>query len=189
MLEDDVVKKLAEVKTYYEKRANEMEKEVSMLRSLLKIIDKMLAEKSFKKIDISKTKPVSSTSEYKETISIKATDGTSLANIHVCEDEIKLVPNTEINFDINSPPFKAFLITRILDKMREKDIELAKKGGINVDEIFSYRVKQKDDFLKEIIIENYGDERRLYELRNAIRWTLQRVYEKMASPEDLSQTN
>jgi len=186
MLEDDVVKKLAEVKTYYEKRAIEMENEVSMLRSLLEIIDKILAEKSFKKIDMSNTKSLSETSEYKETISIKATDGTSLANIYVGEGQIKLIPNIEINFDVNSPPFKAFLITRIFDKMREKDIELAKKGDINVDEIFSYRVEQKDDFLKEIVIENYGDERRLFELRNAIRWTLRRIYEKMASPGDQS---
>jgi hypothetical protein len=148
----------------------------------LEIIDKMLAEKSFKKIEISKTKPNSESLGYKETIPIKANDGINLANINVSESKIKLVTNIEINFDVDSPPFKTFLITKIFDKMRAKDIELAKKGKISVDEIFSYKIEQKDNSLKEIIVENYGDERRLFELRNAIRWTLRTIYEKMTNP-------
>ena len=79
-----------------------------------------------------------------------------------------------------------FPVTRHETSYLNANVELAKKGDINVDEIFSYRVEQKDDFLKGIFIENYGDERRLYELRNAIRWTLRRIYEKMASPGDQS---
>jgi hypothetical protein len=44
--------------------------------------------------------------------------------------------------------------------------------------MLSYDVEQEDGRLKAIVIRNYGDDRRLLELKNAIRWTLRRMYEK-----------
>ncbi len=186
-MEDEEVRKLAEIKSFFEKRANKLENEVSMLRSFLDIIDKMLTEKSFKKIEVPKTKPITENSTYKEIISIKAADGTHLADMKVDDKTIKLVPNTEINFDINSPPFKAFLINRIFDKMRAKDVELAKEGTLDIDKVFTFKIEKDDGILKETIIENYGDERRLFELRNAVRWTLRRIYENMTNPSNQSE--
>ena len=174
------MKQLVEIKSFFEKRVNELEKEASMLRSLLEIADKVLAEKSFRKVEISKEPEKNKkTKTYEETILIKTADGTLLAEIHLDDNRLKVIPSSNINFDVNSPPFKSFLINRILEQMHVKDIDLTKKGKMNVDKIFDYKIDQLDDYLKEINIENYGDERRLFELRNAIRWTFRRMHEKI----------
>ena len=179
-LEDDVVRQFAEIKSYLEKRASKLEKEASMLRSILDIVDKILAEKSFKKAEIPKeTEEIKENKANKEIFFVKTEDDILLAEIRLDDNKLKITPNSKINFDVNSPPFKSFLVTRILEQMRIKDIELAKKGETDVDKIFAYIIDQTDNYLKQITIENYGDERRLFELRNAIRWTFRRMYEKI----------
>ena len=181
-MEDEVVRQLVEIKSYLEKRASELEKEASMLRSFLEIVDKILAEKSFKKIEMPKESgPLTDTSANQEA-TIQTEDGTHLANIAIIDKDLKIVPNPDINFDIDSPPFSAFLVNRILEQMRKKDIELAKKGEIDVDKVFAYKIETKGNNLTEIIIENYGDERRFFELKNAVRWTFRRMFEKLAGP-------
>ncbi len=186
-LEDKIVRQLAEIKSYFGKRASELEKEASMLRSFLEIVDRILAEKSFKKIEISKeTRPTRETSVDKDGTSIKAEDGTLLADISISDGNLKIAPNPDIEFDTNSPPFSSFLVNRILEQMRKKDIELAKKGEINVDDIFAYNIDQSNNHLKEIVVDNYGDERRFFELKNAVRWTFRRMYEKSATPSNRS---
>ena len=48
-------------------------------------------------------------------------------------------------------------------------------------EALNYRVEEDErGVLKELVIENYGDKQRLFELRGAIRWTLNKMYEKEA---------
>jgi hypothetical protein len=179
-LEDNVVRQFVEIKSYLEKRASELEKEASILRSLLDIVDKILAEKSFKKVEIPKEiKEIKKNKTNEKIFPIKTEDGMLLADIKLDANKIEVTPNSKIDFDVNSPPFKSFLTNRILEQMRIKDIELAKKGEIDVDKVLSYNINQIDNYLKQITIENYGDERRLFELRNAIRWTFRRMYEKI----------
>jgi hypothetical protein len=62
--------------------------------------------------------------------------------------------------------------------MQTKDREAASSGAIPPENILSYDLEQEDGFLKAIHIKNYGDDRRVLELKNAIRWTLRRMYEK-----------
>ncbi len=179
-LEDNFIKQFAEIKSYLEKRASKLEKEASMLRSLLEIVDKVLAEKSFKKVELPKdTEEMKENNDSKQIFPVKTEDDILLAEIGLDGNKLRITPVSKINFDMNSPPFKSFLVTRILEQMRIKDIELAKKGEMNVDKVFAYNVDHTDNSLKQITIENYGDERRLFELRNAIRWTFRRMYEKI----------
>ena len=65
--------------------------------------------------------------------------------------------------------------------MQAKDKEAAVAGTIQPDAILTYSVEQEGGKLKSIHIQNYGDERRLLELKNAIRWTFRRMYEKAAA--------
>jgi hypothetical protein len=43
-----------------------------------------------------------------------------------------------------------------------------------------YEVKTKGDVLTKIFVKNVVDERRIRELKNAVRWTFERMLEKMA---------
>ena len=53
-MSEDIVKQLAEAKSYLESKLKERENEVTTLRSILKVVDQVLTEKSFKKAKITK---------------------------------------------------------------------------------------------------------------------------------------
>jgi len=46
--------------------------------------------------------------------------------------------------------------------------------------MFSYNIVQEGELIREIIIKNV-DEERLKELKSSIRWTFEKMYEKMKS--------
>jgi len=79
---------------------------------------------------------------------------------------------------VNTPPFNNFLIERVLAKMQEKDSELVRMGQLTPDKMFAYNIVREGDLLREIVIKNV-DEERLRELKSSIRWTLEKMYEKM----------
>jgi predicted ATP-grasp superfamily ATP-dependent carboligase len=64
--------------------------------------------------------------------------------------------------------------------MKEKDEELTQSGQLMPDKVFSYNIVQDGEIIREITIENV-DTDRLRELKSSIRWTLEKMYEKMES--------
>jgi len=194
MSEEETVKKLAEAKAYLEKRISELEGEISRLRSFLDVVDVTLTEKSFKRAEVPKTLPPPfkmpptvptapppagpAPSPYQQAHPLKTVTGVYLADVYVSDKELKVVSAPNMKYDVNSPPLRAFLIGRVLEPMQSKDRESARTGELSAERILSYRIEQDGNLLKTIVITNYGDERRLLELKNAIRWTLRRIYEK-----------
>jgi hypothetical protein len=57
---------------------------------------------------------------------------------------------------------------------------LVRTGQLGLDKIFSYNIVQEGDVIREIMIKNV-DSNRLRELKSSIRWTLEKMYEKMRS--------
>lgn len=194
MSEEETVKKLAEAKAYLEKRIGELEGEISRLRSFLDAVDVTLTEKSFKRAEVPKTLPppfampptvppapppgAPAPPPYQQAYPLKTVTGVHLADVYVSDRELKVVSAPNMKYDVNSPPLRAFLIGRVLEPMQTKDRESARTGELSAEKILSYRIEQDGNLLKTIAIINYGDERRLLELKNAIRWTLRRIYEK-----------
>ncbi|MEM2897218.1 MAG: hypothetical protein QXG01_06595 [Candidatus Bathyarchaeia archaeon] len=177
---EEIVKVLAEMKTYFEKKLNELEQEISILRSFLKVIDDLLAEKSFRKVEIPKAIVEMPQVRPVQVMPIVSNDGVHICDLQITENELILLPNSRVKFDINVPPLKTFLIKKVLEPMQTKDKEMASKGEITPDKIISFRIETEGNYLKSLTIRNYRDERRLNELRNAIRWTLRRMYEKIS---------
>jgi hypothetical protein len=93
--------------------------------------------------------------------------------LHVLPDESK-------SFSVNTPPFSHFLVERVLAKMQEKDNELVRMGQLTPDKMFAYNIIREGDLIREIVIKNV-DEERLRELKSSIRWTLEKMYDKMRS--------
>jgi hypothetical protein len=96
----------------------------------------------------------------------------------VDKTSLQVTPEPDVNLDPNSPPLRSFLVGKVLEPMLVKDKEAASSGVLSPESILSYNVEQDGDRLKAIHVQNYGDDRRLLELKNAIRWTLRRMYEK-----------
>ena len=104
--------------------------------------------------------------------------GVVLADVKVQGRDLRIVPSEKMRFDVNSPPLKSFLLAKVLEPMQARDVEAAHKGELSPDKVLSFNVDQEGTILKEVWVKNYGDERRLNEIRNALRWTFRRMYEK-----------
>ncbi len=102
--------------------------------------------------------------------------GEPLARMLVYRDRAIVEPLVKLH--VTTPPFRQFLVNRILQEMKNSDEERAREGLIDPDQVLDYEVEAEGDLLKRIVIKNYREERRLDELRGAIRWTLARMYEK-----------
>jgi len=185
--EDDLeLKRLADMKAYLERKISDFERETEQLRSFLGVVDSLLAEKSFRYVKIPPEVQAAATAEkaeapkrqVSEVWPIVTPEGAHLADLRVTESELTLVPDPSIKYDVASPPLRAFLVARVLDPMHTKDQEAARTGQLSADNVLAYEVEDDDGALKALRVHNYGDQRRLVELRNAMRWTIRRMYEK-----------
>ena len=164
-----------------------METELDGLRTLLSLIDSTLLKGSFKRAEI--TKPLQ-TLQNQETIKpplvkpqkrgipLKTVTGDILAQIFTEKDVLQIMLAEDKKFDINTPPFTSFFVERVLAKMQEKDKEDASKGKLDPDKIVSFDIKQDGNILREITIRNLRSERSR-ELKSSIRWTLEKMNERM----------
>jgi len=186
--DQQLTKKLAEIKSFLERRIKQQEEEVSSLRSFLDVVDSLLAERSFRKVEIAPIKATIATPPSRiggsDSIPIATTNGIRIATLTLEQGTIHVTPEPDVTLDPGSPPLRAFLVSKVLEPMQAKDREAASAGAIPPDRILAYNLEQEDGRLKAIHIQNYGDDRRLLELKNAIRWTLRRMYEKTAVKKD-----
>ncbi|MBE3116320.1 hypothetical protein IMZ68_03870 [Candidatus Bathyarchaeota archaeon] len=122
-----------------------------------------------------------SSKEPESVIPLKTMNEEPLALIYFDKQSMHVLPDESKNFSTNTPPFTNFLVERVFAKMQEKDAELVRTGHLTTDKMFSYNIVREEDLIREIIIKNV-DEERLKELKSSIRWTLEKMYEKMKSP-------
>ncbi len=185
--DDTSTRELAETKAYLERRITQLQEELSRIVSIVKLVDTALAEKSFKQVQIPVTaSPTAPTRDSvaradEEVIPVTAEDGTHLGDMQILGEDLILTPSPDIQFDVNSAPFRTFLIGRILDPMSAKDDQASETETGMIEKRLSYEVEKEDTYLKRLTVHNYGNDRRLQELRNAIRWTLRTIHEKKSA--------
>jgi hypothetical protein len=64
--------------------------------------------------------------------------------------------------------------------MKKKDEEEVARKKKSPDEVIDYTIETDGDLIKEIIIRNVKDETRIREIRSVVRWTFERMLEKMS---------
>ena len=193
--DSEKLKRLVSFKQKLEKRVEELELELKELQATLEAINSILLEKGFKRAEI--TKPPTETEALRvkeevtesspqppptkyESVTLRAVTGELLATLYVGDDSLRVVPAEDKSFNVNTPPFTPFLVERVFAKMQEKDAELARAGQIAAEKVFSYNIVREGDVIREITIKHV-DQDRLRELKSSIRWTLEKMYEKMKS--------
>lgn len=122
--------------------------------------------------------PAAPAAEQETVIPLKAMNEEPLALMYFEKQQIHVMPDESKKFSVNTPPFQNFLVEKVFAKMQEKDKELVRLGQLTPDKMFSYNITREGEFIREIIIKNV-DEERLKELKSSIRWTLEKMYEKM----------
>jgi len=195
-LEEDV-KKLADLKARLQRRLEELQIQVDEVQSVLRIVDETLAEKSFKRVEPTEfteapslkpteptvpppeAQPPTKPLEYRQVFPLKGADGSLLATMYISEDEVRISPSGELKFHASTPPFQPFFINRVLEPMGRRDLDAVNMGEIQPEKAFTYEVIKEGDEIREIVIRNYRDERRLREIRTSARWTFEKMFEKL----------
>jgi hypothetical protein len=173
-------RELAELKKYLEERISSLRREMEALSSLVKLVDEALAKSSFKQAyELLKPQPPAGPSAEENVMLIAGRDGKVLGRMYVGPDYVRVEPSPDLSFDVSVPPFKAFLVDKILEPMKAKDRDKAERGLLDPDRVMDYRVHADGNILKQIVVKNVVDEGRVRELRNAIKWTFERMLERM----------
>lgn len=167
---------LAELKKYLEERVSSLQRELEMLKHLVKLVDDALSKASFK--------PASELMQYQPSteenvMTITSRDGRVLARMYVGDSYVRIEPEPDLNLDVNTSPFKPFLVDKVLESMKAKDREAAERGLLDPDKVMDYYIHTEGDKLKYILVKNVVDDRRVRELRSSVRWTFERMLERM----------
>lgn len=159
-----------------EDRINQLQNEINDLHILISTIDKAIIKHGFQQaMSIS---PVQELED--KTSSIKSKDGILLGLFTVENNELIFEPSKEIAFPSSTPPFQPFLIEKVLTNMKTSDEQRADKGEIKPEEILEFNIQLEGDILKRLTIRNYGGDRRLREIKSSLRWTFEKMYEKIS---------
>ncbi|MCW4034006.1 MAG: hypothetical protein NWF03_01435 [Candidatus Bathyarchaeota archaeon] len=195
------IKKAAQLREIVEKRIQKLQSELEEQKLILSLIDTTLVSQSFKRAEVQQPatpqtqpqvqpapKPVTApkpvvtpspaAAPQRRGVPLKTVTGDVLAEIFADKDTVQIVFPTDKTFDVSLPPFRSFFVDRVLAKMQEKDREDASKGQLTPDKILAFSIKQDGDVLKQITIRNVRPER-ARELKSSLRWTLEKMYERM----------
>jgi hypothetical protein len=193
------MKAMIAFKKRLEEQLEKLDAETQEVQATLDTVNTILLEKGFKRGDIKEipaTAPASmpkevvlpkppveqpkptATAESETVIPLKTMAEEPLALMYFEKQSIHIMPDESKNFSVNTPPFTNFLVEKVFAKMQEKDKELVRLGQLTPERMFSYNIVRENDLIREIIIKNV-DEERLKELKSSIRWTFEKMYEKM----------
>ncbi len=195
-VDSEKMKALLAFKQKLEKKIEELTVETKEAEAALEMVNQILLEKGFKRGDIKEVAQppmeeipvptgkektvVPSFQEPESVIPLKTLNEEPLAIIYVEKDSLHVLPDESKSFSVTTPPFNNFLVERILARMQEKDTELVRMGELTPEKMFSYNVVREGDLIREIVFRNV-DEERLKELKSSLRWTFEKMYEKMKS--------
>lgn len=209
---DDDIKNAAEIREWLTKQILEKQDEIEKIKINLSLIDSVLKQGSFKtaaNLNFSKKfSPNEQKNEMKKTpnqyyekhggdeeqtepreqaveetrLIKRLKDNTPVARVHVTSEEVTIIPDDPIKISIETPPFRSFFLNRILQGMRNKDLDKIKQGQLSESDMISYDIiteNENKDILKKIQIKNYRDKERINEIFNTAAWVLTRMLDKV----------
>jgi hypothetical protein len=105
-------------------------------------------------------------------------DNLLLAKVNISTQTIEIIPEKDLLFSIDTPPFKSFFIKRILEGMVTQDQDKNRqKHSLNNDPL-NYAIDEHQGRIKKIIINNYREKERLTDIINTSAWVFTRMLEK-----------
>ncbi len=169
------VKKAAELKLWLEGRITQLQEEIERLKETLGYVDATLRASTFRPAIemMTEAKEVPEVRELK-----RDKGGQTIATASITSDAVAIEPKGDVLLKSSTPPFKSFLIGKILDGMKSKDGELVKSGKLAKGAELRYDVEESNGSIGKVIIENYREKARLNEILSTVSWTFSRMLEK-----------
>ena len=185
MSTEDETRKLLKIREGLVSRIGRLQEEMEDLRRATAEIDGLIVRQGFRQPVPTQTRKVTerkddaSSVEEEDIHSVKSKSGMTLGTLQVNTEEIVFEPVSGLLFSTYIPPFQSFLVERVFDNMRSTDEERATQGEIPPEEVLSYNVEADQGRIKKIMVRNYGGERRLREIQSSLRWTFDKMYDKL----------
>jgi len=172
---DGDTKRAAELKLWLEQRIAELQEEIERLSETLGYVDTNLRASTFKQA----SEMMAEAKEAPETRELKRDKGGQvIATASITPDAVSVEPVSGVVLKSATPPFKSFLMGKILQGMKAKDEELVKAGKLPEGTQLRYDVEESAGTIAKLIIENYREKTRLNEILNTVAWTFSRMLEK-----------
>jgi len=188
---DEQLKRAADLKLWIESRIAELQEETEKLKEAQTLVDAVLRTSSFRPASEVASLPVRSREEPRtreeggqipEMRELRRDKGgETIAIAQVTKDRVVIEPVAEVILRPDTPPFKSFLVGKILTGMRTKDEDLAAKGKVEKGKEIRFNVAEKGGRISGITIDNYRENERLTEILNTVGWTFSRMLEKGAT--------
>ena len=172
---DKEVKKAAELKLWLEGRIAQLQDEMERLRETLGYVDTTLRATTFRPA----IEMMAEAREIPEILELKRDKGGQvIATASVTSDAVSIEPKEGVPLKPTTPPFKSFLIGKILQGMKTKDEEMVRAGKLGKGMELRFDVEENNGLVGKLIVENYREKARLNEILNTVSWTFSRMLEK-----------
>ncbi len=185
---DDELRRNADLKLWIETRIGQLQEEVDRLKEALSVVDSALRASSFKPAAaLAAAGPRAPTGEENELTGEpipeirelkKDRGGETIAVAQVTRQKLKIEPVAEVTLKAETPPFRSFLLGKILSGMKTADEDSVSKGRLKKGEELRYSVSEKGGKISALVVENYREKERMTEILNTVSWTFSRMLEK-----------
>jgi hypothetical protein len=168
------IKRAAELKLRLESRIAQLQDEIEMLSETLSYVDATLRATTFRPA----IEMMVEAREAPEVRDIKRDKGGDVvATASITADAVAIEPS-RATLKSTTPPFKSFLMGKILQGMKTKDEELVKAGKLAKGAELRFDLEESNGIITKLIVENYRDKARLNEILSTVSWTFSRMLEK-----------
>ena len=179
---EDEVREVLELREWVTEEIEKRQKEIEKLTQNLRILDSLVKQSSFSKasrlVSSSTAKKIEQpVEETASVIPMKTPDNQVIANAHVTQDELVIIPSEEVSLDIETQPFKSFFLGRIIGNMESQDSTDIKSGKIPQGAAINCMVNKEGNRIREILIKNYRQKDRVNEIINTATWSFSRMIE------------
>jgi hypothetical protein len=169
------VKKAAELKLWLEGRIAQLQDEMERLNESLGYVDATLRASTFKPA----IEMMAESKDIPEVRDLKRDKGSQvIATASISPDAVAIEPGEGVVLKPTTPPFRSFLMGKVLQNMKTRDDELVRAGKLAKGTELRFDFEESNGSISRLIIENYREKGRLNEILNTVSWTFSRMLEK-----------
>ena len=177
---DEQIRDMLELKEELTEKIIKYREQIEKLERNISVLDTILKQSSFTKASELTRNAAKAIKQERKVAITKNSDGTTIANAFVTNDEVSIVLEDNVTLDPETPPLKSFFIDRIIGEMKKKDIQQVESGKITKDDVINSSINNSGSKIREIIIKNYRQKERVDEIINTATWSLTRMIENSA---------
>jgi hypothetical protein len=177
---DEQIRDMLELKEELTEKIIKYREQIEKLERNISVLDTILKQSSFTKASELTRNAAKAIKQERKVAITKNSDGTTIANAFVTNDEVSIILEDNVTLDPETPPLKSFFIDRIIGEMKKKDIQQVESGKIKKDDVINCIINNSGSKIREIIIKNYRQKERVDEIINTATWSLTRMIENSA---------